>query len=52
MTPLPTQLPRGGDRENCYRTVAHAVAGNCFTTALIPFFLFFALPIAEKITPE
>ena len=52
MTPLPIQLPGGGGRENCYRTVAHAVADNCFTTALIPFFFFFAFPITEKFTPE
>ena len=48
MTPLPIQLSRGGGRENCYRTVDHAVAENRFTTALIPFFFFFALPITEK----
>ena len=39
---------RGGGRENCYRTIAHAVADNRFTTALIPFFFFFALFISKK----
>ena len=52
MTPLPIQLPRGGGRKNCYRTVALAVADNRFTTALIPSFFFLAFPLTEKFTPE
>ena len=48
----PYSCQGGGGRENCYRTVAHAEADNRFTTALIPFFFFFALPITEKFTPE
>jgi hypothetical protein len=32
--------------------VAHAVKDNNFATTLIPFFFFFAFPIAEKIIPE
>ena len=48
----PYSCQGGGGRENCYRTIAHAVVDNRFITTLIPFFFFFVLPQAEKITPE